>query len=114
MQSGTATNWTEVSCRVYGTLALRSDGTLWNIGSTEGHTTMRADLFVPNTVWPPRSTQTLTFPALAAPLTPGQPVTLDASATSGLPVTYTVVGPATLSGNLLTPIGAGAITIAAY
>ncbi len=50
------------------------------------------------------------LPALAQ----GQPVVVAASGSSGLPVTYTVAGPATLNGNVLTPTGPGAITVAVY
>jgi hypothetical protein len=41
-------------------------------------------------------------------------VTLGASANSGLSVTYTVVGPATLSGTMLTATAPGTLTLAAY
>jgi hypothetical protein len=42
------------------------------------------------------------------------PITLSATATSGLPVTFTVKsGPATLSGNVLTATGAGSVVVAA-
>lgn len=49
------------------------------------------------------------LPALAQ----GQSVVV-ASGSSGLPMTYTVVGPATLNGTVLRPTGPGAITVAAY
>ncbi len=42
------------------------------------------------------------------------PVELRAFAQSGLPVTYKVTGPATLSGNLLTLTGIGNVTVTAY
>ena len=41
------------------------------------------------------------------------PFTLAASATSGLPVTFSVAGPASLSGNTVMNFGAGAVTITA-
>jgi sugar lactone lactonase YvrE len=58
--------------------------------------------------------QTIAFNSLA-PVTYGAaPITLSASATSGLPVTFTIKsGAATLSGNVLTATGAGSVVIAA-
>jgi hypothetical protein len=58
--------------------------------------------------------QTIAFNSLA-PVTYGAaPITLSASATTGLPVTFTVKsGPATLSGKVLTATGAGSVVIAA-
>lgn len=58
--------------------------------------------------------QTITFGAIAARTYGGGTYTLGATASSGLPVTYTVVsGPATLSGNVLTFTGAGTVTVQA-
>jgi hypothetical protein len=60
--------------------------------------------------------QTITFPQPTTPVLNGAaPVTLTATATSGLPVTYTVVsGPATVTGgSTLTYTGAGTILVAA-
>ncbi|MGC1830772.1 MAG: MBG domain-containing protein, partial [Candidatus Acidiferrales bacterium] len=59
------------------------------------------------------ATQTITFNPLA-PVTYGvAPITLTATASSGLPVSYTVTGPATLSGSTLTITGAGSVTVTA-
>jgi len=59
--------------------------------------------------------QTITFAPLTSPVTYGvAPMTLSATATSGLTVTFSVVsGPGTVSGNLLTVTGAGTIVVAA-
>ncbi|HEY0306559.1 MAG TPA: hypothetical protein VGB94_00210, partial [Acidobacteriaceae bacterium] len=59
--------------------------------------------------------QTITFPAPASPVTyPASPVTLSATASSGLAVTFSVTsGPGTISGNTLTVTGAGTIVVAA-
>ncbi len=58
--------------------------------------------------------QTITFPNPGSQTYGVAPLTLTATATSGLPVTYAVVsGPATISGNVLTVTGAGTITIQA-
>lgn len=50
--------------------------------------------------------QFINFPAISNKLTTNPPFTLNATASSGLPVVYTVLeGPATVSGNLLTLTG---------
>src|ERR1039458_3566409 len=54
--------------------------------------------------------QTVTFPVLSSPVSP---ITLSATASSGLAVTFSATGPATVSGNLLTITGAGAVVVAA-
>ena len=58
--------------------------------------------------------QTIAFNSLT-PVTYGvAPIALSATATSGLPVTFTVKsGPATLNGNVLTATGAGSVVVAA-
>jgi hypothetical protein len=59
--------------------------------------------------------QTITFSAPASPVTYGVgPIALSASASSGLPVTFSVMsGPAALSGSTLTITGTGTIVVAA-
>ena len=58
--------------------------------------------------------QTITFGALASRLATSGPFALSATASSGLPVTYTVTGPAVLNGNTLTLTGAsGVVTVTA-
>jgi hypothetical protein len=58
--------------------------------------------------------QTITFPTIPTPTYGGGPVTLNATASSSLPVSYTVTsGPATVGGNILTIIGAGSVTVQA-
>ena len=58
--------------------------------------------------------QTITFPTIPAQTYGGGPVTLNASDSSGLPVSYKVTsGPATVSGNVLTITGAGSVTVQA-
>jgi hypothetical protein len=62
---------------------------------------------------PAKQPQTITFGAPADAVL-GQTVTLSASASSGLTVTFSVVsGPATLSGRTLTTTGAGLVTVRA-
>jgi polygalacturonase len=58
--------------------------------------------------------QSITFAAPASPVTYGAAsITLGASATSGLAVTYGVSGPASLSGNQLSFTGQGTVTVTA-
>jgi sugar lactone lactonase YvrE len=61
------------------------------------------------------TTQTITFPQPTTPVTYGaSPLTLTATASSGLPVFYTVSGPATVSGSVLTFTGGvGPVTVTA-
>lgn len=59
-----------------------------------------------------QSAQSITFGRLP-PLSTGMSMTLTARATSGLPVSYSVSGPATLSGNRLTVTGPGPVTVTA-
>ena len=61
-----------------------------------------------------QASQTITFPNPGPLATSTPPVTLTATASSGLPVTYTLIsGPGTLSGSTLTVTGAGNIVVEA-
>ena len=58
--------------------------------------------------------QTITFPAITDRTFGGPPVTLVAAASSGLPIDFSVIsGPASVSNNVLTLAGAGAVTVRA-
>jgi uncharacterized protein (DUF1800 family) len=58
--------------------------------------------------------QTINFPTIATQTYGAGPVTLNATATSGLSVSYIVTsGPATLTGNALTITGAGSVAVQA-
>src|SRR6185436_2532367 len=58
--------------------------------------------------------QTITFAALPDRGLADPPLVLTASASSGLPIMFTLVsGPATLTGATVTPTGAGTVTIRA-
>ncbi|MEQ8711848.1 MAG: T9SS type A sorting domain-containing protein [Cyclobacteriaceae bacterium] len=57
--------------------------------------------------------QTIAFSAPADAAVGGDPIVLDATSDSGLPITYLVVGPATVDGNVLTLTGAGPVTVTA-
>ncbi|MBI4658085.1 MAG: PQQ-binding-like beta-propeller repeat protein [Verrucomicrobia bacterium] len=60
-----------------------------------------------------KADQTITFNPLSDRRLTDPPVTLNATATSGLPVSFTVSGPATLSGQTLTMNGLGTVTVMA-
>jgi hypothetical protein len=60
-----------------------------------------------------KASQTITFPAIPNQTTVGGTVTLKAKASSGLAVTYSVEGPATISGSKLTTTGTGTVTVTA-
>jgi len=57
--------------------------------------------------------QTITFSALLNQTYGTAPLTLAATASSGLPVSYRVNGPAAISGSILTVSGAGLVTVTA-
>jgi hypothetical protein len=61
----------------------------------------------------PTVSQTITFPPIPAHLTTDAPIVLAATSSSGLPITYSVTGPATLSGSILTITGAGTVSVTA-
>lgn len=61
-----------------------------------------------------KGSQTIAFPTIGNKSYPGPNVTLNATASSGLTVAYTVVsGPATVSGSTLTLTGTGSVTVRA-
>lgn len=63
----------------------------------------------------PKGTQTISFPSIGPRVTYGvAPIALPATASSGLPITYGVTGPASVSGSTLTVLGAGAVAITAF
>ncbi|MEL6864245.1 MAG: GEVED domain-containing protein [Bacteroidota bacterium] len=52
---------------------------------------------------PPPQTQTITFPAISDKLTTDAPFSISATASSGLPVSFSIIsGPASISGNTIT------------
>lgn len=59
--------------------------------------------------------QTITFPPIATHSWGEPPFTLNATASSGLPITYTVAsGPATVTSNVVSLTGTGSVTITAH
>jgi phospholipase C/sugar lactone lactonase YvrE len=93
-----------VSGALAGTFTL-TDNALNNLGSTQT---------VQLSGGASQVAQTINFPPIPTQTYGGGTVTLNATATSGLTVTYAVIsGPATVSGNVLTITGAGSVTVQA-
>jgi hypothetical protein len=98
---------------VAGTVLLGGSQTL-SVTFTPTNTTDYATATASVTLLVNPAAQTVTFPALSSPVTYGvSPITLSATASSGLAVTFSATGPATVSGNLLTITGAGAVVVTA-
>jgi VCBS repeat protein len=57
--------------------------------------------------------QTITFPQPASPVSSGDSAMLTATSSSGLAVFYTVTGPATISGSIVTCTGPGTVVVTA-
>ncbi len=112
-QVGTAARWQVASAGAYHTDALLTDGTLWAWGSNFNGQLGLQDTSRPGRIHPTRVPQTLSFTPPTA-LVPGQPVTLAATSTSGLPIVYGVSGPASLSGSVLTATAPGLVSISVY
>jgi len=61
-----------------------------------------------------QSSQTISFPAPATPVTYGASgITLGATSSSSLPITYSLTGPGSLSGSTLSFTGAGSVVVTA-
>ncbi|OYW76315.1 MAG: hypothetical protein B7Z37_09475 [Verrucomicrobia bacterium 12-59-8] len=115
-QVGAAAGWSKTFQSGYQTLVSTSDSSLWGCGYTNRGATGYAwrNEWVPDLVLPALSPpQTLSFPQPMATAV-GSTVTLAATSSSGLPVSYIVSGPATLNGNRVSVNGPGAITLFAW
>jgi hypothetical protein len=74
----------------------------------------RGVAFIPPAPGTTRQTQTINFQSVGSVTYGSAPITLQSTATSGWPITYTVTsGPATVAGNVLTITGAGSVTVEA-
>lgn len=60
-----------------------------------------------------KGTQSITFPPIPAQVYGAVPLSLAATASSGLPVSYAITGPATLTGSTLSISGVGTVTVKA-
>jgi uncharacterized repeat protein (TIGR03803 family) len=116
VQVGTAAGWGKTYPSSYLTLVTTIDSSLWACGYTNRGAAGYGwrNEWVPDVVLPGLSpVQTMVFPAPGNTAI-GSTVTLAATASSGLPVSYIVSGPGTLNGSRLTVNGPGAITIFAW
>jgi sugar lactone lactonase YvrE len=116
--SGLAANFSVLSgpATVSGnTLTITGVGTVVVAANQAGNTNYTAASQVTASIVVNQASQTITFTPPASPVTYGvSPIALSATATSGLPVTFSLVsGPATLNGSTLTITGAGAVVVAA-
>ena len=108
--SATLTTVAETNSNGQANVTATANGTSgsYNVTVTEQNTT--ATLALTNTA----AIETITFTQPASPVTYGvAPITLVASANSQLPVTFTVTGPATVNGSILTITGTGTVGITA-
>ena len=115
--SGLAVTYTVVSgpATITGyTLTLTGVGSVTVQASQGGNAVYSPATSVSQTFSVNPSNQTITFPAVPTQTYGASPLTLEATASSGLPVTYSVAsGPGTIVGSTLTLTGAGTITVQA-
>jgi hypothetical protein len=97
-----------------GTLTITGAGTVVVQANQTGGANYNAATSVQQSFTVSPATQSINFPTIASPTYGVTPFALNATATSTLPVSFTVVsGPGTLSGNMLTVTGAGTIQVQA-
>jgi sugar lactone lactonase YvrE len=105
--SGTATESTTAT-------STSAPGTYPVSFSAQGLTASNYTLnYVPGALTVTQASQTITFSALSNTTYGAAPIALTATASSSQPVTYTVTGPATVSGSTLTITGAGTVSVTA-
>ncbi len=95
-------------------LTITGTGTVVVNASQSGNNIYDTAAFVTRTFIVNKASQIISFTAIPDQNFGNAPVTLSATATSGLPTSYTVVsGPATVSGNVLTLTGLGTVVVSA-
>ena len=95
------------------TLTITGAGDITVTATQAGNSTIRSAT-ASQTFTVAKAAQSITFAALSDRSTSAAPFAVAATASSGLPVTFTVSGPATLSGNTVTLAGTeGTVTITA-
>ena len=117
--NATATSGLPVSYSVSGPatvsgnmLTLTGTGAVMVTASQGGNSSYAPAADVSQTITVKQGTQTISFPSVGAQSFGGPAVTLSATASSGLPVAFTLIsGPATLSSNMLTFTGAGSVVV---
>jgi hypothetical protein len=96
------------------TLTITGGGTIVVAANQAGNADYAAATQVTQSIVVSAATQTIAFTAPATEPSSASPLTLSATATSGLPVTFSVLsGPGTVSGNTLTFTGTGTVIVAA-
>ena len=97
------------------TLTITGVGTVVVAANQAGNTNYAAATQVTRSITVNQASQTITFTAPTSPVTYGvSPITLSASASSGLTLAFSVVsGPGTVSGSTLTITGVGTVVVAA-
>ena len=101
-------------CSVSGsTVTILGAGTCVITASQPGNTNYNAATPVSRSVVIAKAAQTITFPAPASHTYGDAPFALSATASSGLPVSYSVTGPCSVSGSTVTITGAGACNVTA-
>jgi hypothetical protein len=96
------------------TVTLTGAGNVTIQASQAGNATYAAATPVSQSFTVAQASQTINFPAIPNHMTTDAPFTLNATASSGLAVSYSVTsGPATISGNTVTLTGAGTVVIQA-
>jgi uncharacterized repeat protein (TIGR02543 family) len=103
-----ASDWESASVKIsdFGTHAVRFE--FWNAGTSATAT----DFACLDEVGWAFTGQQIDFPAIGAQVATNT-VSLEATASSGLPVAYSVTGPAVLNGSILSFSGAGTVTVTA-
>jgi DNA-binding beta-propeller fold protein YncE len=112
----TYTSQTQTICTISGANASMVGGGTCTIEADQsGNSIYQAAPSVTQSFTVNPASQTITFTPPTSPVNFGvSPITLVAAATSGLPVTFSVVsGPGTMSGNSLTITGVGTVVVAA-
>ena len=104
--ASTSASYTGVLGHSYGFYSIATD----LLGNTEGAKTKAEATTTVGTV---KQAQTITFGTLANRIYGVAPLTLTATASSALPVSYSVTGPAKLSGSTLSITGAGTVSVTA-
>ena len=97
------------------TLTITGVGMVTVTASQSGNNTYAPATSVTQTMAVSQASQTITFTGLPSTATYGSagPYTLNATASSGLPVSYSVTGPAGITGSTLTITGVGTVAVAA-
>jgi alpha-tubulin suppressor-like RCC1 family protein len=112
VQVDSGTEWATAACSPDFTMAVRSDGTLWGWGDNS-YCNFGYEFLVTKRIWPSPDSQSISFASLP-PLVAGRPVILTATASSGLPVVFGIVGSGTLEGMTFTPALQDNLTVRAY